>query len=65
MIIREYTPADCEHLVKLLYQTVYTLNAKDYIKEQLNVWAAGNVDLEQWNKFFANIILLLLLKIIL
>lgn len=52
MIIREYTPTDCKHLAELFYQTVHTINAKDYTEEQLNVWADGNVDLEEWNKSF-------------
>ena len=50
MMIREYEPADCEHLAKLFYETVHTINAKDYSQEQLNVWATGNIDLEVWNK---------------
>ena len=28
------------------------LTAKDYTKEQLNVWATGQVDLEKWNESF-------------
>ena len=50
MIIRQYTPKDCEDLVKLFYHTVHTTNAKDYSQEQLNVWATDNIDLEVWNK---------------
>ena len=50
MIIREYEPADCEHLAKLFYGTVHTINAKDYSQEQLNVWATNKIDLEVWNK---------------
>ena len=50
MIIKEYEPADCEHLAKLFYGTVHTINAKDYSQEQLNVWATNKIDLEVWNK---------------
>ena len=50
MIIRQYTPKDCEDLVKLFYHTVHTINAKDYSQEQLNVWATDKIDLEVWNK---------------
>ena len=50
MIIRQYEPTDCEHLAKLLYETVHTINAKDYSQEQLNVWATDKIDLEVWNK---------------
>lgn len=30
------------------------INAKDYTKEQLNVWAAGEVNLEKWNQSLMN-----------
>ena len=52
MIIREYISSDCERLAESFFQTVHTVNAKDYIKEQLNVWATGNVDLSVWNNSF-------------
>ena len=50
MTIRQYEPADCENLAKLFYETVHTINAKDYSQEQLNVWATNKIDLEVWNK---------------
>ena len=50
MIIRKYKPSDCKHLAALFYDTVHTVNAKDYTEEQLNVWATGNVNLERWNQ---------------
>ena len=50
MTIRQYEPADCENLARLFYETVHTINAKDYSQEQLNVWATDNIDLEVWNK---------------
>ncbi len=50
MIIRQYEPTDCEYLAKLFYETVHTINAKDYSQEQLNVWTTDNIDLEMWNK---------------
>ena len=49
MIIRKYQPSDCKELTELFYNTVHNVNAKDYTKEQLNVWATGQVDLEKWN----------------
>lgn len=52
MILRRYAPSDCEDLAKLFYNTAHTINAKDYTKEQLNVWATGKIDLEEWNKSF-------------
>ncbi len=50
MLIREYTTSDCERLAELFYETVHSVNAKDYTKEQLTVWATGDVDLSIWNK---------------
>lgn len=52
MILRKYTPSDCEQLAKLFFQTVHSVNAKDYTKEQLDVWATGTVDLKEWDESF-------------
>lgn len=45
--------SDCEQLADLFYQTVHTVNAKDYTKKQLDVWANGNVNLKEWDKSFS------------
>ena len=34
------------------YQTVHSVNAKDYTKEQRDAWATGEVDLQAWDKSF-------------
>lgn len=52
MHIRRYEETDCKAMAELFYETVHTVNAKDYSKEQLDVWATGDVDLEQWNQSF-------------
>lgn len=52
MILRSYQPSDCEEMAELFYQTVHSVNAKDYTREQLDVWATGTVDLEAWNQSF-------------
>ena len=49
MNIRQYQQSDCKELTELFYNTVHTVNAKDYTKEQLDVWATGQVDLEKWD----------------
>ncbi|MDL2318577.1 GNAT family N-acetyltransferase [Eubacteriales bacterium OttesenSCG-928-A19] len=54
MIIRKYQPSDCETLAELLYNTVHTVNAKDYTQEQLDAWATRKVDLEKLNRSFQN-----------
>lgn len=50
MILRSYRPSDLEALARLFYDTVHTVNARDYTPAQLNVWATGTVDLEGWNR---------------
>ncbi len=52
IVIREYQSLDCKVLAELFYNTVHTVNVKDYTKEQLDVWATGNIDLEKWNQSF-------------
>ena len=52
MEIRRYVSSDCAILLKLFYQTVHTVNAKDYTKEQLDAWATGDEDLKAWDKSF-------------
>ncbi len=52
MLIREYQSSDCKELTELFYNTVHTVNAKDYTKEQLDVWATGQVDLKKWDQSF-------------
>ncbi len=53
MVIRKYKSSDCGCMAELFYQTVHTVNAKDYTSEQLDVWATGSVDLKEWDKLFS------------
>lgn len=50
MFIREYQSSDCEEIIKLFDNTVHTVNAKDYTKEQLDAWATGRADLNKWDQ---------------
>lgn len=52
MTFREYKSSDCASMATLFYDTVHTVNAKDYTNEQLDAWATGIVDLEAWNRSF-------------
>ena len=52
MQLREYKTSDCEQLAKLFFQTVHSVNVKDYTREQLGAWATGTVDLKEWDKSF-------------
>ncbi len=49
MRLRKYRADDCAQLAELFYRTVHCVNAKDYTKEQLNVWATGKIDLKEWD----------------
>ena len=35
MFVRGYQMSDCKEITELFYNTVHTINAKDYTKEQL------------------------------
>lgn len=50
MLIRKYQKSDCEELTNLFYNTVHTVNLKDYTREQLDAWATGQIDLAEWNR---------------
>lgn len=52
MNIRPYRSEDCPALAALFYQTVHTVNARDYTPAQLNAWADGHVDLAAWDRSF-------------
>lgn len=52
MKLREYQFKDCNLLTELFYNTVHTVNAKDYSKDQLDAWATGNIDINSWNNAF-------------
>lgn len=52
LTLRRYKSDDCEMLAKLFYDTVHTVNSRDYTEEQLNVWATGYADLNVWDASF-------------
>lgn len=52
MRIRAYRSEDCAALATLFYNTVHTVNARDYTQTQLDVWATGQVDLAAWDRSF-------------
>ena len=49
MLLRKYQTSDCEELIKLFYDTVHTINAKDYTKTQLDIWAPKQIDSKKWD----------------
>ena len=52
MMLRPYKTADCGALAALFYQTVHTVNGANYTREQLDAWATGEVDLNEWDRSF-------------
>lgn len=52
IFLRKYRPEDAIPLASLFYETVHTVNIRDYTKEQVNAWATGRIDLEKWNQSF-------------
>ena len=39
MTIRKYKNADCEAVSFMFYDTIHTINSKDYTEKQLSAWA--------------------------
>ncbi len=54
MNIREYRPEDCEMIANLFYETIHSVNSKDYTEIQLNAWASRDFDLVKWNNRLSN-----------
>lgn len=52
MLIREYETRDLDEITSLFYDTVHTVNRKDYTQEQVDVWASGTIDRAKWNQSF-------------
>ena len=52
MHIRDYKPSDCKEIAELFCNTVHSINSIDYSTEQLDVWASGKVNLQEWNDSF-------------
>ena len=54
MKLRSYRTEDCAEMAQLFYDTVHTVNARDYSQPELDAWATGSVDLEAWNRRYQN-----------
>ena len=52
MKIRKYKTADCAEIADLFFETIHTINAKDYTKTQLDVWANSKIDRVAWDNSF-------------
>lgn len=52
MELRKYSGSEMKDITELFYQTVHTVNAADYNREQLDAWASGDVDAAEWDRSF-------------
>lgn len=50
MEIRKYQNTDFDEIAELFYNTVHSVNLKDYSQVQVDVWATGKLDMNRWNK---------------
>ena len=48
--LKTYEEADLIEIGQLFYETVHTVNAKDYPKEALDAWASGRIDEVRWHQ---------------
>lgn len=62
MEIREYREEDQAEILSLFYETVHTVNAKDYNEKQLDAWAPQDNDYEQLNAALRNNLTLLAIE---
>lgn len=56
MELRAYQEEDLEEILALFYNTVHTINAKDYNVKQRTAWADGNPDKKNGMSRFYSII---------
>lgn len=54
MKIRKYEESDCLEMIDLFYNTVHSINLKDYTPNQICAWAPPktSIDSALWNKLF-------------
>lgn len=50
MNTRMYQSEDCKEIIKLFYNTVHSVNVKDYNEAQLHMWAPKDIDISEWDK---------------
>lgn len=50
--LHSYQTSDCKEMAALFYDTIHAINIKDYRKEQVDAWAPGVADIENWDQKF-------------
>lgn len=53
MELRRYQPQDLDPILELFYETVHTVNQKDYSPAQLDAWAPPTPDRGRWAQSLA------------
>lgn len=50
MNIRTYRISDTQAIMQLFYDTIHTINRRDYTKAQIDAWAPETMEVEAWVK---------------
>ncbi|CRX37509.1 GNAT family N-acetyltransferase [Estrella lausannensis] len=54
VLVRRYEPHDAAALAEIYYNTIHTVNSRDYTKEQIDAWAPPkSLDAARWGEKFA------------
>ncbi|MDM5155910.1 GNAT family N-acetyltransferase [Bacillus sp. DX1.1] len=48
VLVRRFNKNDLDQVLQLFYDTVHTINAKDYNQKQLDAWAPKGLDRTKW-----------------
>ncbi len=48
MVLREYRNSDGVQIWSLFFDTVHSVNSKDYTVEQCHAWAPHDIDVDKW-----------------
>jgi putative acetyltransferase len=52
--IVDYNASMLDEMLRMFYNTVHTVNAKDYNREQLDNWAPQAIDKKKWEERLTN-----------
>lgn len=62
MELRRYRPKDLHEVVQLYYETINSVNIKDYSKEQIKVWSDAKENLLHKKDFFLSLYTIVAMK---
>ncbi|GAA4420052.1 GNAT family N-acetyltransferase [Bremerella cremea] len=55
MEVRNALPEEYPQLWQLFYETIHTVNARDYSPQQLDAWAPAEIEMSRWEARMASI----------